>query len=467
MVYPAPRLRYRGRMRHPLFPWPALSLFALGACGSSEPAVGPATSAPAPSATISAPGPAPAAPAAPGDAGRLPRGAAVYVSVRLPMIDDLMGALPDLQRDRDRLLKQLGAPSIAAALSSLGVASDRPLLAAMLSPDEAAVRAGMEEALKDPTKTSEAQLALGSTIRVLLPLSPGADPSRLVDRLAGMEREPTVERCPASPSCQTAGGDGLVALIRTVGGIVSVRVRGDTAEIDQYTPYIPYGTDPEALTGLRAFAAAPLGGPEPPRCARFDPAAAASLCVDADRTAVLGMAQGFGIGMLSGLRAPKTIEEDQRLRVLQEGKREGNRNIELATPRRRLLDDGTMTFKRVNDKVHSTATWALTPESKPALEKALAKPTCAAGAAFTREVLPKLAAAFGDPGPDYARPKERFEHMKEAGWMSFPILFSRTWPNMLSWIMAEHSAKLTPILGTGKVCAVVRDGRLEIESGSP
>lgn len=446
--------------------WLASSVIGLCACGPSEPGVGPAPSVALPTATSTPPAAAPEAPA-PVDAARLPRGAAVYFAARIGALDDLARSLPEMSRGRDRLLGQLGAKSLAEVLAAAGVAKDRPLLGAMLSPDEPAVRKAMAGALKDPTKPSPSQMELGSLLRVIVPLEPGAQVSHLVDRLARMEREPTVERCPASPSCREAGGEGLVALIRTVGGIVSVRARGAIAEIDQYTPFLPDGTDPAAVRGLAVMASAPIGGPEPGRCSRFDPAAEASLCVDADRTAVFGVATGYGLAMGAVLLSSGNIDMAQRLRVLEQGKQEADRNLELAAPKRRLVDDGTMVFRRDGERLSAVATWALTPESKPALEQAFAKPTCAAGQGFTSDVLPKLRKAFGDPGPDFAAPKVRLEHLKEAGWTGFPIVMSRIWPNFLPALMAELAPKVTELLGPGQVCAVVKDGRFELQSGAP
>ena len=81
------------------------------------------------------------------------------------------------------------------------------------------------------------------------------------------------------------------------------------------------------------------------------------------------------------------------------------------------------------------------------------------------DVLPKLSQAFGDPGPDFARPKERITHVKEAGWTAIPIITSRIWPNFLAGMLTEFGPQAAELLGQGKVCVVVRNERLEIETG--
>ncbi len=452
-----------------------LLLFSLacGACNNAEPVARPVAaviasnsnappSSPAPNPFVAV---TPPAPPAPGDAGRLPRGAALYFAAHLDILDTLAESVPEAKKSRDSLAKALGSQTLATALAPLGVSGDRPLLVAMVSPTEAVLRKGMEEALKNPRKPTDAQFALGSFIRILIPLKPGAEPSQFVEKIASMEREPEVERCPGAPSCAVVGGDGLVALIRTVGGVISVRTRPGSLEVDQYTPFLPYGTDAKALLGMPSIANMPLGGPEPTRCSRFDPTQAASLCVDPDRTAVFGLAAGYGMSMGSVLMSPGNIDDEQRIRVLSAGKQEAERNIELANPVKRLLDDGTMTFTRKGNSLHAVASWSLTALSKPAVEKAFAKPVCAVGKAFVSDVLPKLSQAFGDPGPDFVRPKERTAHVKDAGWTAIPIITSRSWPNFLAGMLTEVSPQAAELVGQGRVCVVVRNERLEIETG--
>jgi len=399
----------------------------------------------------------------------LPKGAALYASVKLEMLDRTAGSLPEIERSSKRLSKALGGSSLSAALASLGVAGDRPILIAILPGSAARSRKAVEKAKILPVIPPGTEAGLGSGMRVILPLSPGADASRFVEPLKSMVSEPVVDNCPGAASCERIGGEGLVAVIRGLSAGYTLRKRGDALEIDQYAALVEDGTHPSALLAMKALAASPLGGPEAPHCSRFDPSALASLCIDPDRMAELGVVQGLGIGL--GAIAVDPVEpssaeitQEQRLRLLEQSALEANRNEELAHPARRLLDDGTLVVTRSGGRERSTASFALTPASSASISQAFAAPVCAEGPAFVGEVLPKLLDAFGDPGPDFADPKAVVEHIKEAGWSALPIVLGRIWPNVLAKQGKEYRDKLELMLSGTKVCAKVKDGRLEIES---
>ena len=214
-----------------------------------------------------------------------------------------------------------------------------------------------------------------------------------------------------------------------------------------------------ALLALRALATAPAGGPEPPRCARLDPGALASLCIDADRMAELGAANGYGLTV--GAVAGASISGQARTKILQAG-----RNLELAAPSRRLLDDGTFTLVTGSSGLRLRGTWALTAASRLGVENAFRAEVCVDGQRVGTELLPTLQQAFGDPGPDFAKPERQVERVWEAGWAAYPIVLARAWPNFLPAVLPTLGPTAPELARAGRTCARVAQSRLELESSA-
>jgi len=298
----------------------------------------------------------------------------------------------------------------------------------------------------------------------VIPLGPSPRPAIDLDLLGRLLRAKQVDKCPGAEACAQVGGPDLVGVVRGRGTIASVRVKGDAAEIDLVRLYLSESTAPEALLALQAAASIPTGGPEPQRCTRLDLGALGSMCIDADRMAELGLASGYA--MTAGALMTQGISEDQRARIAEAGKEESHRNIELANPARRVLDDGTLSVSAATAGLRVQGSWAITSAAQPGIEAAFAKETCAAGKAIGTELLPKLRQAFGDPGPDFAKPATRLKHVKEAGWAAFPILFARTWPNFVPWAVSELVPSSPELASAERSCVRVRDGRLEIEGAT-
>jgi hypothetical protein len=171
----------------------------------------------------------------------------------------------------------------------------------------------------------------------------------------------------------------------------------------------------------------------------------------------MSAAQGYGkvIQAVSGsnLKAPL------RQKLATYGLEEARHNVELASPSRRLAEDGTMVMDLQSTPSSLVATWALTKASQPAVEKAFAVERCAAGPAVLGELLPALRAAFGDPGPGFTDPKKTLNAFREAGWGAFGIALGGTWANLVDGF-ADLKREVPAIPTAVRVCARVDAGRL-------
>jgi hypothetical protein len=442
-------------------PAPALPASAASAVSVATP---PTTAVPpAPTGTATA---VVAAPALPVTLASLPAGAALYGAARTPVVDAVLDLVPEAEQLRGEIARKLGGQGrVADVLGGLGVAADRPLLVAVLPPDMAKARHMIDTAIAGKKVTvSATEPALSTAIRVVVPLVAGRgtpfDPAA-VGRLLDMRQ---VERCPGAEVCQRLDTPDLVAVITGRELVAAVRVRGDQAEIDLVRPLLVDASQGSTLLALRALAMRPTAGPEPPRCARLDPAALGWLCIDADRMAELGVSTGYGLTVAAVAGA--SIPAAERKKIMEVGRTEAGRNLELAAPKRRLLDDGTVSILPSSAGLRLRASWALTAESRPALEAAFSTEACSEGGAVGSDLLPKLAHAFGDPGPDFVKPDESAQHILEAGWAGYPIVLARTWPNFLASALNKLGPSAPELARAGRTCARVAGGRLELDSSA-
>jgi hypothetical protein len=232
--------------------------------------------------------------------------------------------------------------------------------------------------------------------------------------------------------------------------------------IDLVTPLWSSGYE-SALDSLARFGSL-SGGPEPPRCQVFDASAGAALCVDADHAGELGAAIGYA-KTLGAIEAAGLRTRDAQ-RIAEAGLKEARQNMLLASPSRRLLDDGTLRADSSEVGFELLASWALTPASRDALERAFAATDrdqrCADGSEVSTRLLPEIVSAFGDAGPDFADSKRAIHSVQEAGWGAWPVLFARTWPNVL--FATRERLKEIPAAPLGRTCVRSKNGRLEIET---
>ncbi|WP_438025569.1 hypothetical protein [Sorangium sp. So ce233] len=92
------------------------------------------------------------------------------------------------------------------------------------------------------------------------------------------------------------------------------------------------------------------------------------------------------------------------------------------------LRDGTLGVTVQGKRSRLVGSWALTDASRAGVERAFAAERCAVGDATTRELLPALRAAFGDPGKGFDDPKKVVNAFKESGSPADLARWPANWP---------------------------------------
>ncbi len=461
------------------------SLLAFGsvtACGAgTEPAAVPtmetsaraAASAPAPAApageVIAAPAttaaPSAGSPARGADAlAKLPRGAAIYFNVRpeeIAAFGDVTGGLGgDL---RQQLQRTLGGRPPEDLFNDVGLDGRGSLLAAVVSPAEKSARAVIDAVVAGVSGTALDKLVAdhqGDTIRVrlLLPLRPGTDPSRAAGVLAkAFIGAGSVDTCPGAASCAAFGAETPLRVVHNPLAAATIYADGGDLRVDLLMPIFGPGPDQTMVQGLATFRDL-RGGPQG-RCTQHDPDAGLSLCIDGPLAGELGATTGYGkvVQALAGA----SIDPKQMKALAGAGREESQRNLTLASPSRKIANDGTLTLQNKGDDVNARVSWALTDAARPSLEKAFATERCATGKAFKTDLLPALVKAVGDPGKELADLKKVYEAFREAGWGAYPVALSGTWLNLLG-LVTQMKTKVMEIPDSVQVCLRTEGGRLKM-----
>lgn len=444
-------------------------------CGGAEPTppppATPAAAAPAASIAISPPsaapepGPAPELRRVAVDVGatmaRLPANAAIYGWVRPAAADTLVSwtSRPDaLRRDLEDVLPE---GSVRALLEGVDLEPGAPIAFSVVGPERAPIEGLLKALIGGKTVAAlareiESAPPNGAHVRlVAVARANGEVAKKLRARLRALRLD--VAACPGEPACAEVGG--APDLVFTVAGkwLGRVDVDGTLVEIDLVYSGAPLTKQLQFLAEKRK---APTSGPAG-RCTKLDPETDLSLCVDADRAGELGAATGMWVtfqAVALGKVEPKIMRA-----LLEQGRTESLRNVELAKPKRPLLDDGTVSFRFAPDGYTLQGTWALTKNSAPTAEKKLAEPVCAGRGDLWTQLAPTVAQALGDRGPDFAKVEPRIEHLREAGFGGLLVLFGRTWPNFLGAIDSPKLGLTRIPLPEVKVCARTNGGRLELE----
>lgn len=384
------------------------------------------------------------------------------MSARTPLFDDLLAMAPDpaaIRRELGLFPDEKG--SVADAVEKDGIPKDRPLLLAVMPPDLERARKVIDSMQKgDPASGPDSEPAIASHMRFIIPMK-SADP-KLIDLAAMTEqfKGGKIDKCPADPLCKTIGGTDVVAVMRHPAVLGAVRIVENAARLDMVAPTFVKADHPSVALALKAAVATAGGGPEAPRCSALDPAAGASACVDADRMGELGTVMGWGKTVQAVSSAG--VDAEMKKKLLEEGNKESLRNLELAAPQRKLLDDGTVIIVGEPTGIRATMSWALTDSSR-AVGRLFEKERCAAGAEFFDTVLVQMAGVLGDRGPDYANLSEKMMHVREAGFAAYPILAARTWPNFMAPDLLKGIDRKDPRLAkVVNSCARTKDGRLEV-----
>lgn len=455
----------------------ALVATALFGCGDSA---GPSASAsssarpPAPSAATSSATPAKptgllepsgveGAPA-PGELGRLPRGASTYASIRLEMLDVMAPLVPQAAAVVAALAPTAKGKKLSAAFTEMGVDPSKPILSVTLTRGLDTLKARAAEARREKTTPLVGLDGVGAFIRHELPLVAGADPKKLLPVLAAVAgpRKKVVE-CPAGQGCADVGGEGLIAIAVDEFGGASLRVVDGWARFDDVSPF-GEGAG-VAARALKAFGAEPLGGPAPGRCARFDLAAQTSVCVDAQRTAdgAAAMRLAISIGAVASVNSVPS-DTAHRTELVDLGDKNATYFTALGSPTRLILDDGTLLLSGKATQPHMVMSWSIGTAARASIEAALPAPLCSQGAGILDTGLDKLIAAFGEGGaglPDLAAETKEYERVPANELL---VLWGRTWPNFAAPMKDKLKKSLRPLFGPGKACVKVENGRLELDA---
>lgn len=431
---------------------------------SAEPTSGPTGSAvqtsPSASATTSAINDGSVTPArvpvnAAETLARLPQEAAVVGWMRPASADRLVDGATRGPAIRELFQKNLGHSSAATLLAALGVEPGAPIAFALVAPDRGEAEKLLDAAIK--AKDDAALLAAkaksppnGTSLRFVARARPGADLVETLEKLAKPLRL-TVTRCPDAKACK--GLDGARAIITRAPWVGALFLEGDRLELEMAFTREPEERQLELLASRHNATRGAASG----RCTALDPEADLSLCVDGDRAGQLGAA----IGMQTTLDAVAGTGVDPKMRVeiVGQGKKESLRNVELANPKRRLLDDGTLVLTLSPNGFEARGSWAFTKETKPAQAKPEPE-LCVALDGVMNTLLPDLLQRFGDLGADFKQPKERVIHVREAGWGAWLVLAARTWPNFLGAM--RDGAFVIGRVPVSKVCRAVASDRLTL-----
>jgi len=440
-----------------------LSLLGGGACGGA-PSTAPVVELPAASAEVSgAPSEAAAGPlAAEALLARLPRGAAAYVALRPSDYDPPLAPLL-AQALRDGGIGRLfgEARGIGELLEALHVDASRPIFFAASAPTRGD-GAELIDMLATDTRWEElaprveAMAPIASSYRVVVPLEPGVDAStalRAMFQRLHIETTP----CPGDRRCERFGRERPSFLVVRAPWLGAVFVEGASAELELARTRLWRADLPSTWELLVDARRTPRGGPEPGRCAA-ELASAAWLCVDADRFAAHGAAEGnlSVADALSGFG----FDPGERARIASQGRDEIARIAELARPRRPLLDGVSASLRFDGERYTFEARWRTTALSRAGVERALGTRHCGT----IGEPAPfyaALRAAFPDPGPEFADPSASRERLMEAGWGGQGVAFARSWPNLLALAPGDVQT-LARELGVGEACASYVGGELSL-----
>jgi hypothetical protein len=400
-------------------------------------------------------------PVAPDALAKLPPGAAAYFSARVSAFSKAVasGAVPqEILRD---FMRGFGARTPDELITTFGLDPRRPVLGAMVGASEKSARPVVEAIGKDGSsksveKAMQAHAKDVTLLRLLVPLANGKSPAVAAAALVkAISRGSELGACPGAAACAGFGADAPLGVAQGSHLAIAAYADGSDLRVDVAMPLFVEGTDPGVIAALVPFRAS-RGGPVD-RCSRFEPSATLSICVDA--VAFGDDAAAHGYGKTVQAVAGASVDASQRSKIARVGAEESRRNVELASPARRLAEDGTMVIDLQAQPNTVMGTWALTKASRPAVEKAFATERCAAGQAVLGELVPALRAAFGDPGPGFTDPKKTLNSFREAGWGAFGVTLAGTWPNLIDGFLAVKG-EVPAAPSALRVCARVDAGRL-------
>jgi hypothetical protein len=459
-----------------------LSLLGLALIGCSGEAPPPATVTAPPAATIGVVAQAPVAtasataapaPTAPARTrvdmskalARLPKNAAVYGFFRPVAADTLVDWSRAPEQARREFSRIVPSGTFLELVATLGIDPAVPVAFAVVGPELAESRKLVDGLIagSKPTniKADTVQIALaaaapnGLFVRPLTSQLSGADTATELARVAERARVPFV-RCPDAPLCAQFGSDKPLGVIERGSTLFAVYKQGATLEFDWLeTSLGSEATRAKALGDRRTLSGGPTGS-----CGKLDSEADLSFCVDGTRASELGAATGLQKTAV----AVKGVAPDMRGKILLQGKKESLVNLTLATPKRRLVEDGTLSVIIAKSGYAAAGTWQLTEASMASVQAALARESCASGDKWIEQLLPVLQKGFGDVGADFKDLARRSEDFQDAGFGAALTAFARIWPNMLEAVPAGFGIRPLVI---DRFCARAASDRLELRIEGP
>jgi hypothetical protein len=450
-----------------------LSLLGVSACGGA-PAPAPPLELPVPSAEARSASKEPVAEPLTPEAllARLPRSAGAYVAVRWAELDaPLAPLLVHALRDGDigRLFGE--ARSIAALLKALRIDPTRPIVFAASAPTRGD-GAELVDMLATDTRWEElalrieAMAPIASTYRVVIPLAPtegsGVDDAardEAVVALRAMFQRVRIETtlCPGDPRCSRFGKERPSFLVARAPWLGAVYADGASVELELARTRHWKADNPGTWELLARAREATRGGPEPGRCAMVEPAGAAWVCVDADRFASYGTAEG-NLSLADALSG-FGFDPGEHAMIAEQGRKEVARIGELARPSKVLLDAGSASLRVQGTAFTLEARWRVTEHARADVERALTSPQCGSDEQ-PNPFFAALRAAFPKGGLDYVDPRVMRERLMEAGWGGQGVAFARTWPNLVS--LTRGHSRLVGDLGVKEACAAQENGELSL-----
>ncbi len=397
---------------------------------------------------------------------RLPKDAAVYGLFRPVAGDTLVDWAKNPEGARREFRRLVPSGTFLELVSSLGVDPAVPVAFAVLGPDLAESRKLMD-ALMGAAKPSRVKAdmvsitlgtaaANGTLIRfVLRPTTPERDTLAELERISEKARMHFM-RCPDAPQCAFFTGEKPMGVIDRSSTTIAFYKQAGMLEVDLLESRL--GTPDaraKALSSRRSLSGGPLGV-----CSKLDSEADLSFCVDGTRAGELGAATGLA----AASSAVRGVETSMRAKILQQGKKEALVNLTLSNPRRKLLDDGTLSISIAKAGYTAIGSWLLTEASTASVQASLAREACAGRKRLLADLVPTLQKALGDAGPDFKDLKQRRDDFRDAGFGSALIAFARIWPNMLGSVKDEP--ELLP-LSYDRVCARSNADRLELRMEGP
>lgn len=425
-------------------------------CGGTAPREAEVAAALGPPASAST---LPALAQASSTAADLPSGAAYFAAVDLDRLEQLATRLPVLAELGERALQELDIADVRGASAKLaeraGVDRTRPIMAAVGVVDVEAVISSFDTFRREidagsdlPRALSASRKATAMTYhRVVIPLQAGRSAGDLLNTLGALlALEEGLVRCPGKHElCNTFAPLSPVAVFHEE-QLTAIALQSDGALILEIAVPV-LGADGAAsmVEPLRRATHLDRGGPPAGTCAEREPEDAVWLCIDPDRAADHGTAQGLSTVLWA--IAGADVDPAMVLRILEQGRVEAERPREQAALSRRLLEGLTVTARAGDAGALATLRWSTTPAGRAVFERALPRPVERPDyRGWINDMVLPVARAVGDPGKELSDRRDVLQGIQEGGAASLVVAVARGWPNLAAVFADEIDPDDVPYL---------------------